>query len=212
MAVVPQQDLGFLERVAFAFVCFFKILFNPAFAARALLVRYEMPTAPATLLPTARGSLEPPAPESPRQKKRVVVSVVDAESTRNLDKAREEGFLLLLASLQKHGRLVDFLQDDVAAYSDEEVGAAARVVHAGCSKILGECVEIAPVHQDPEGSSVVIRKGFDPQQIKLSGKLVGDPPYSGTLKHKGWRASNPKLPTFTSDAEPRILQQAEVEL
>jgi len=44
--------------------------------------------------------------------------------------------LALLSALQREGRLLDFLQQEVAAFSDEEVGAAARVVHGGCRKVL----------------------------------------------------------------------------
>src|SRR5262245_59122270 len=44
--------------------------------------------------------------------------------------------LILLAALQREGRLLDFIQQDVAGFSDEEIGAAGRVVHAGCRKVL----------------------------------------------------------------------------
>src|SRR4051794_38071028 len=43
-----------------------------------------------------------------------------------------------LAMLQERGRLVDFLMDDINAYNDAQVGAAARVVHAGCRRVLQE--------------------------------------------------------------------------
>src|SRR5262249_23557231 len=42
--------------------------------------------------------------------------------------------LTLLAAFQREGRLVDFLQQEIAGFSDEEIGAAARVVHGGCRK------------------------------------------------------------------------------
>ena len=38
----------------------------------------------------------------------------------------------------REGRLIDFLQENVASFSDAEVGAAARVVHAGCKKALAD--------------------------------------------------------------------------
>ena len=56
-----------------------------------------------------------------------------------------------LAMLQDKGRLVDFLMDDINPYSDAQVGAAARVVHAGCkgfcSNISGS-IRYAPSKRD----------------------------------------------------------------
>src|SRR6188472_3835490 len=47
-----------------------------------------------------------------------------------------DGALQLLALLQREGRLVDFLQQDIASYSDADIGTAARVVHEGCRRAL----------------------------------------------------------------------------
>ena len=38
----------------------------------------------------------------------------------------------------REGRLIDFLMDDLTAYGDAQVGAAARVVHEGCKAVLQE--------------------------------------------------------------------------
>ena len=42
------------------------------------------------------------------------------------------------------GRLIDFLKEDMAAFSDAEIGAAARVVHAGCRKVFTQYFDIEP--------------------------------------------------------------------
>ena len=34
-----------------------------------------------------------------------------------------------LAILQRDSRLIDFLQEDIAAYSDDQIGAAVREIH-----------------------------------------------------------------------------------
>lgn len=211
--VTEAEPPTFATRVAFAFVCFFKILFDAAFAGRALAVRDEMPAPAPRLSPGARGSLEPPprAPKkAPEPKAPTGPTEADLEAARAA--AREEGFLVLLAALQQHGRLVDFLEDDVASFTDEEVGAAARVVHAGCKKTLRDHLEIRPAHDGAEGKSVEVEEGFDKRAIKLTGKLAGDPPYRGTLKHRGWRGSDLKLPVFVKGADPSIIAPAEVEL
>jgi len=42
----------------------------------------------------------------------------------------------MLALLQREGRLIDFVLEDLTAYSDAQIGAAARDVHAGCHRVL----------------------------------------------------------------------------
>lgn len=120
--------------------------------------------------------------------------------------------LLLLGMLQREGRLVDFLQQDVAAFADDEVGAAARVVHEGCRKVLMQTLTLAPVLNDAEGASVNVPKGFDAQRIRLTGNITGEPPYQGALKHHGWLAQEVKFPAVQDSIDPRVIAPAEVEL
>src|SRR6186713_1881738 len=68
--------------------------------------------------------------------------------------------LMLLAAFQREGRLVDFLQQDAAGFSNEDIGAAARVVHSGCRKVLKQFFEIGPAVQDAEGASMTVPAGF----------------------------------------------------
>ena len=44
--------------------------------------------------------------------------------------------LILLAALQREARFVDFLMEPLDGYSDQQVGAAARDVHRGCSEAV----------------------------------------------------------------------------
>ncbi len=48
--------------------------------------------------------------------------------------------LQLLTLLQQEGRFVDFLEENVTAYSDADIGGAARVVHEGCRKVIRTAV------------------------------------------------------------------------
>src|SRR5262245_22368722 len=75
--------------------------------------------------------------------------------------------LALLSALQREGRLVDFLQQDVAGFSDEEIGAAGRVVHGGCRKVLQQYFELAPAVPGSEGGPFTVPAGFDSQRIRL---------------------------------------------
>jgi len=120
--------------------------------------------------------------------------------------------LLLLASLQREGRFVDFVRQDVAGFSDEDVGAAARVVHDGCAKVLSQFFEFAPAAQGAEGAPASAPAGFDAQRIRLTGNLTGQPPFKGTLRHHGWVATAVRMPAIAETLDPRVVAPAEIEL
>lgn len=108
--------------------------------------------------------------------------------------------------------MIDFLQEDVAAFSDAEIGAAARVVHAGSRKVLTQYLTLEPVLKEADGASVTVRPGFDAQRIRLTGNIAGQPPFRGTLKHHGWVATETRFPVVAETLDPRVLAPAEVEL
>jgi hypothetical protein len=120
--------------------------------------------------------------------------------------------LQLLAILQREGRLLDFLHDDVAPYSDAEIGAAARAVHAGCKRGLRDYLVLEPVRPEAEGTAVVLEPGFDPSRTRVTGRVAGEPPYKGVLAHPGWRAAKLELPALAADHDPTVLAPAEVEI
>jgi hypothetical protein len=129
-----------------------------------------------------------------------------------LQQAEPDSALLLLGLLQKEGRFVDFLQEDITTYSDQEIGSAARVVHQGCQRVLEQYLDIAPVRDEAEGTRVTLSKGFDPATVRPTGNVIGDPPFTGSLVHRGWRAVDVRLPKVASSRDVRILAAAEVEL
>ena len=120
--------------------------------------------------------------------------------------------LAVLGLLQREGRLIDFLQEDVAAFSDAEIGAAARVVHGGSRKVLAQYLTLEPVLKDSEGASVTVPAGFSAERIRLTGNVAGQPPFRGTLKHHGWVATAVRLPAVSATMDPRVIAPAEVEL
>jgi hypothetical protein len=119
--------------------------------------------------------------------------------------------LRLLAALQEDGRLVDFLQEDIAAYSDEQIGAAVRGIHEPCRKALRACVTLEPVLQGDEGQDVTLEAGFDPSAVRLVGNVAGSPPFRGVLRHGGWRVTATNLPARGGQDE-QVIAPAEVEL
>jgi hypothetical protein len=127
------------------------------------------------------------------------------------EKAHASG-LFVLSVFQQDGRLIDFLQQEVTAFSDEEVGAAARVVHGGCRKALQRLASVQPALKDEEGATVTVPSGFDANRIRLTGNVAGQPPFKGTLKHHGWVASDLKFPVLAENLDYRVLAPAGVEL
>lgn len=196
-----MPELSFFTRLWMAWVCCFQILFRPAFA-RAVFPAYDQlrkglpPGAPAPQ-PTAAV----PAPAAEKKPARAVEPAADHRSG-----------LFLLSLLQREGRLIDFVQEEVAPFSDAEVGAAARIVHEGCRKVLRQYLDLTPVLTDGEGASVQVPAGFDAQRIRLTGNVTGQAPYRGTLKHGGWTATAVRLPAVPEALDSRIIAPAEVEL
>lgn len=136
----------------------------------------------------------------------------EPEKPRQVSEQGERGAVRLLAVLQREGRLVDFLKEDVAGYDDAQVGAAARGVHAGCRKALEEIVTLEPVQEGEEGARIDVPAGFDASAIRVVGDVRGDPPFKGTLAHHGWRAAAVRLPDLPDSMDAMIVCPAEVEV
>lgn len=130
-----------------------------------------------------------------------------------LPEAKETGAVQLLSILQRQGRLIDFLQENLDQYEDAQIGAAVRNIHEGCKKALSEHVKLEPVFEQQEGSTVTLQAGFDANAIRLIGNVTGEPPFMGQLRHKGWRVKRVDLPERTQEhTNEMIVAPAEVEI
>ncbi len=129
-----------------------------------------------------------------------------------LKEATPDAALQLLGLLQKEARFIDFIKEDVTAFSDADIGAAARVVHEGCNKAINEHFTLATVRTEQEGSKVTLPQGFDAAAVRLTGNIVGSAPFTGTLVHKGWQVTGIRLPKLTAGHNAAIVAPAEVEL
>ena len=119
----------------------------------------------------------------------------------------------ILAVLQRDGRLVDFLQEEIDSYTDAQIGAAVRDIHRGCRKALRDYLSVEPILGGPEDSPVTVGADFDPAEIRLTGNVRGSPPFRGVLKHHGWRVKSVQLPVLpASRGESSVLAPAEVEV
>jgi len=119
----------------------------------------------------------------------------------------------ILSILQRQGRLIDFLEEDLSNYEDMQIGAAVRNIHEGCKKGLMENVGLKPVFDEAEGDSVTIPPGFDANAVRLTGNITGEPPFKGILRHRGWQVTLVELPQQLPGQESnKILAPAEVEI
>jgi hypothetical protein len=172
-------------RLWLAIVCWFRIVFDPRFAAQVAALR-----SPDALPARAEGTPLPPP------------------SGEWAEKAAPA--LYLLSLLQREGRLIDFCEEELAGFSDAQVGAAARTVHDGCRKALRDAFTFAPVRSESEGAGVTLQPGFDARSVRLTGNLSGAPPFSGVLRHHGWKVTEARMPA--SPARSTVVAPAEVEL
>jgi len=121
-------------------------------------------------------------------------------------------FLHLFSLMQREGRLMDFLDEDLDQYDDAQIGSAVRSIHAGCRQLVQEYLNPEPVMAQEEGAQVEVPVDFDPGVIKLTGNVVGEPPFNGILRHKGWQAGKMNLPTLSGSQTAKIIAPAEVEI
>lgn len=191
---------SFGTRIALAISAFFRTLGNAEYAAR--IQRLDEPMAAPTAAPTPAPTAAPTPAPTPAPTAAPVI----------LREATPDAALQLLSLLQREARLIDFTQENLAGYADADIGAAARVVHEGCAKVLREHFTIEPVRAEAEGSRVTLEAGFDAASVRLTGNVVGQAPFKGSLSHRGWRATSVRLPKLAEAHDAKVLAPAEVEL
>ena len=121
-------------------------------------------------------------------------------------------FLHLLSVLQREGRLVDFFSEDLNLYEDAQIGGAVRAIHENCKKVINKSLALEAVIDRNEGEEIQVEPGFDPDAIKLTGNVTGEPPFKGILRHKGWRTRKLELPALSGGQDAHIIAPAEVEI
>ncbi len=121
-------------------------------------------------------------------------------------------FLCLLSVLQREGRLLDFFDEDLNLYEDEEIGAAVRSIQEDCKKTIAKYIAPKPIIDKEDGDEILIEPGFDPDSIKLVGNVTGEPPFKGILRHRGWKAGKNEIPRLADILDPSVIAPAEVEI
>jgi hypothetical protein len=146
---------------------------------------------------------------TPKKKKAAAGS---AEEQKSQEIRQQRLYLHLLAVLQRQGRLVDFLFEDLDVYEDAQIGAAVRGIHENCRKVVAKNLSLEAVIDGTEGEEVTIEKGFDPAAVKLTGNVTGEPPFKGLLRHRGWRTDKIELPVLSDTQDAAVIAPAEVEI
>jgi hypothetical protein len=161
-----------------------------------------------------------PSVQAPEPAVKIVEKIVEVEKLVHapapepviLKESTPDAALQLMGLLQKEARFIDFIKEDIANYSDADIGVAARVVHEGCNKALNEHFTLAPIRSEQEGGKITLPQGFDASTVRLTGNIVGSAPFTGTLIHKGWQVTSIRLPKSTQGHNANIIAPAEVEL
>jgi len=178
-----------LNRIILAFRCFFGLLFHGELSRETLA---ELRLRPADAAPAGRpATVQAAAPPPPTIR-------------------ASDGALQILGILQRDSRLLDFLMEDIAGYSDDQIGAAVRELHDQCRDSITRYVTLEPVIDGVEGTFAKAPSS-DPAVVKFVGNVPAKPPAGGLLRHKGWRAAKIDLPT-AGRQDATIIAPAEIEI
>ena len=203
--------MGIVERLLMAFILPWRVIFSGELAQK-LKAAEQQSLPPHTEASPPSGEGMRTASEVEEMKSAALEDGLKKGRAAGEKKGVEQGALTLMSMLQREGRLIDFLMEDVTSFSDADVGAAARAVHEGCKKVCLQNFGVKPLRDEPEESTVTVDKGYDNQSIRLVGNVTGDAPYKGLLVHGGWKADKITLPQKSEGADAKILAPAEVEL
>lgn len=148
----------------------------------------------------------------PKKEKKAAPHRPTPEELRARQMEEERRSVHLLSLLQREGRLVDFLSEDLKEYDDAQIGAAVRNIQENCKKSVKKYLDLQAVMDQDEGGEITVDKGFDAAAIKLTGNVSGEPPFKGILQHRGWRVGKFNLPTLSGTQDPAVIAPAEVEI
>lgn len=128
-------------------------------------------------------------------------------------KSFEDGALYTLVLLQREGRFVDFIKEDIKNYEDSQIGAAVRQIHAGCAKIVNDNFKLKALYDTKkEGEKITVGENFNAEEVRLSGNVPPNGPYKGILRHKGWTSQGVNLPKKIGKTSSLVICPAEIEI
>src|SRR5947208_2478486 len=129
-----------MRRIWLAIRLFFGALLNAEVAEKAEWLLRQKSASPKK---PARGA--PPAEPKPTSAEPKPVASKPIVSSPAPPKPARSEALTLLAALQREARFVDFIQEPLDDYSDDQVGAAVRDVHRQCRQVIERLFALRPV-------------------------------------------------------------------
>jgi hypothetical protein len=136
----------------------------------------------------------------------------DPENRLDREQQDKRMFVHLLSMFQREGRFLDFLSENLDGYEDSQIGAAVRSIHENCNKVTLKYLSLRPVLDQEEGQALTLQKGFDTTAVKLVGNVAGEPPFTGIIRHKGWKTEKLELPILSVNQDASLISPAEVEI
>ena len=127
----------------------------------------------------------------------------------------EQAVIQFVRNMQSRGRILDFVMTDIHKLSDPQVGAASRVVHQGLRELMDDYFSVKPISSLEEGRMIPLHEEDLGRTVKLLQSRGETVPREGRLLHKGWQASQVKLPQSQRQEqgnERMVLALAEVDV
>ncbi len=165
-----------------AFRAFFAALFDAAAAERIGAAIDSAAPVPPPAGSTAGMIVESAPPQTP----------VAPQSVQPL----RSDAIALLGVLQREARFVDLVKENLAQFSDAQIGAAARPCLQQCASALDRMVGLVPIESSPDGSIVSVAESASAAHYQWIGEGESA---SGKLVHHGWTASKVELPHWTGN-------------
>ena len=156
-----------------AFRAFFAALLNQDVARQLKTVLDGGAETTVAALPEAKSPVAEPAPPK-------IASRSDA--------------ITLLATLQREARLIDLVKENLSAYSDAQIGAAARPCLQQCAATLERVMSVQPIVSANDGSMIDVPESAGPARYQWIGEGSGT---NGKLVHHGWKVDQLELPQWT---------------
>lgn len=118
--------------------------------------------------------------------------------------------ITLLAALQRDARLLDLVFENLDAYQDAQIGAAARPCLKQCRESLERLVPMQRVIEGEENTVVDIPADAAATRVRWVDDAAGGT--RGRLVHAGWCAKSVELPVWSGPkADANVVAPAQVQ-
>lgn len=122
------------------------------------------------------------------------------------------GAVFTLNLLQREGRLVDFLMEDVSAFSDAQIGMAVRQIHENSAGCIKKYFSPEKVITEQENSDYSVPADYDVTTLRVTGNVKNGVAQIGKIQHGGWKVGSLQLPKVVGALNTTVIAPGEVEV